>query len=218
MFVHCSKNDIKNYENAQAEWARYSKTDDILYGMCRSWPHHKDLGIVQAKVTIIARTYAAGIERKGGKDKAIGILETITNILHKNAGWIDPRIIELKRLRRFSSSSAVKVLQMHGDLVRLLRSGTKSKINFRSFVSKYLHFHTPIVPIFDSLSSQTINKPDWYPWREYRSRAFIGLQRPFDKTYYRFLMQFLFCFLDLQELGLNPSVRRVDYFLIDSAP
>ncbi len=210
-----SKSDLDDYKKSQTERLRvYSKTDDVLYGMCKRWPNHKDLGIVQAKVRIIGRVYAAGLERQGKKDKLRGIYETIAGILHKKRPWIDLEIKGLNKFKTLAKPSYGRILSLHGNMVKILRDETRTKLNFRSFVSKYLHFHAPIVPLFDSRASSTINRSDWYPWRDTNESIRIPKKKEYDPAYYRFFMQFVVYFSDLQEQKLDPSVRSADWYLI----
>ena len=202
----------KTYLKALEEWSRYFRTDEILYDICRRWPQHNDLPIVHAKVTIIGRTYAAGLERKGGEDSRRGILETISNTLNRNSKKIDRDITTLKNLGLHSMAAQNHILTTHGDVVSLLRKGTKSELNFRSFVSKYLHFHAPIVPIFDSRASSVIRK--WYPWRRFRNRIGISQNKNYDEVYSKFYAQFMLYFNDLKEMKLNPTPRKADYYLM----
>lgn len=219
MHTGWSKSDLDDYKKARRDRLRlYSKTDDILYNMCSEWSDHKNVGIVQAKVRIIGRVYATGLERKGKRDKTRGIYETIAKILHENRVWIDSEIKGLNKFRSLSPSSYEKILSFHGNMVKILRKGTRSKLNFRSFVSKYLHFHVPIVPLFDSVASNTINRSDWYPWKDSDPHmAIIQKRKVFDPIYYRFFKQFLFYFSDLEKQKLYPTVRDADWFLIWSA-
>ena len=70
MYAAWKKSDLMDYGKAQRERRMlYSRTDEVLYDMCRKWSNHRDLSIVQAKVRIIGRVYAAGVERKGKKIK-----------------------------------------------------------------------------------------------------------------------------------------------------
>lgn len=218
MYAVWKKSDLMDYRKAQRERRMlYSKTDEVLYDMCRKWPNHRDLSIVQAKVRIIGRVYATGVERKGKKDKTKGIYETVAEILQKNQNWIDSEINELNRFKGLSIPSYERILRLHGNIVRLLRKKTRSKLNFRSFVSKYLHFHIPIVPLFDSVASNTINRSDWYPWKKSKGRILIPMRREYDPVYYRFFEQFLLYFSDLKEKKLSPTVKDADWYLIWSA-
>lgn len=215
MYCAWSKSDVMDFKEAQRERrALYLKTDKILYDMCRRWPHHNDLGEIQAKVRIIGRVYATGLERKGEEDKSKGIYETVGEVLFKQRNFIDSQLNEIRKFRRFFRISGEKMLAFHGKLVKLIRDGTDSKRNFRSFVSKYLHFHAPIVPIFDNRASTTINHKDWYPWNKNRNKVLITKKRTYDPVYFKFLNQFLMYFADLQKQRLNPTVRTADYFLI----
>lgn len=216
MHIPWRKSDLRDYKEAQKErLTTYSKVDDILYGLCRKWPTHDDLGAVQAKVRIIGRVYMTGLERKGEKDKSKGIYETVATLFCKRRSWIDSELRELSRCKTLSKPTCEKILGTHGALVKLLRDGTKSQTNFRSFVSKYLHFHDPIVPIFDSRASSILR--EWYPWREFRNNFPITLGKEYDVVYYKFLVQFLLYFSDLREMNLKPSVRSADYYLIWSS-
>lgn len=218
MLTGWSKSDLIDYKAAQRERLRvYSKADGILYDMCREWSDHKNIGIVQAKVRIIGRVYAAGLERKGERDKLKGIYETIAEIFHENRAWIDSEVKELNKFKTLSKSSYEGILSVHGNMVKLLRKETRSKLHFRSFVSKYLHFHSPIVPLFDSVASNTINRPDWYPWKRFKGHILVPMDKQYDPAYYKFFNQFLLYFRDLNKLSQSPSVRSADWYLIWSA-
>lgn len=215
MHAGWSKSDLNDYKKAQRERLRvYSRADDGLYDMCRKWPDHKNIGIVQAKVRVIGRVYAAGLERKGKRDKLKGIYETVAEIFHENRACIDSEINELNKFKTLSKSSYERILSAHGSMVRFLRKGTRSKSNFRSFSSKYLHFHNSIVPLFDSVASNTINRADWYPWSRYKDHSMVPMSRQYDPVYYKFFTQFVFYFTDLQRQKLRPSVRDADWYLI----
>ena len=186
----------KDYRDAQIERQKlYSNIDRILYGMCKKWPDHGNLVEVSAKVTIIGRTYATGIERKGNKDKKKGLIETVSKILYRKREIIDRNIRLLRPHKRLTKNAQIQILTSHGRIVSILRNGTRSKINFRSFVSKYLHFHAPIVPIFDSRAAKMIN--EWYPWKKNGKYSQVQRKRSYDGTYFNFLKKFTLYMSDL---------------------
>ncbi len=68
MKLRWNKSDLDDFKKAKRERLKlYSKADDILYDMCKRWPNHTDIGIVQAKVRIIGRVYAAGLRGRERK-------------------------------------------------------------------------------------------------------------------------------------------------------
>jgi hypothetical protein len=215
MHVKWSKNKKRCYRKAQEEYLSiYSRIDYILYNMCKKWPDHKNREKVHAKVRIIGRVYGAGLERTG-RDQSKGIYETIAKVLYKNRKWIDESIKDLRKIKNPKSAER-EILSLHGKLLRLIRKGTKSGLNYRSFVSKYLHFHIPIVPIFDSLASKNINSSVWYPWKRWSKEIYktIKWEEKYDWSYFKFFGQFILYFSDIKEQRLKPSsVKNADYYL-----
>lgn len=215
MHVKWTKNKKRNYRKAQEEYLSiYSNTDEILYEMCKRWPDHKNLGKVRAKVRIIGRVYGAGLERKG-KDKSKGIYETIAEVFYKNRTWIDKSIKDLRKIKSPKSAEG-KILLLHGNLLRFIRQGTRSRLKYRSFVSKYLHFHIPIVPIFDSLASENINCSVWYPWKKVNDKICktVNWDERYDRPYFKFFGQFMLYYADIKKQRLKPSsVKNADYYL-----
>ena len=55
----------EEYRQAVDDYEKgWQATDTALYDLCRRYPNHTDRGGVNAKLWIIGRTYATGIERK----------------------------------------------------------------------------------------------------------------------------------------------------------
>ncbi len=76
--------------------------------------------------------------------------------------------------------------------------------------SKYLHFHCPVVPIYDSVASKTFSK--LMRWRQaFDSNA---LDEPEDMIYRQFVMHLRqFSGLAMQT-GVLASVRALDWYLM----
>ncbi|MEW5826372.1 MAG: hypothetical protein AB1778_06020, partial [Candidatus Bipolaricaulota bacterium] len=56
---------VDDYRRAVADYEHsWRATDEALYDLCRRHPDHADQAGVNAKLWIIGRTYATGIERK----------------------------------------------------------------------------------------------------------------------------------------------------------
>ena len=80
-----------HYCRAVADYARtWQATDSTLYDLCRRHPGHKDAGGVNAKLWIIGRTYATGIERKiPANGKQGGSMSQLAAHLHEQSRQLD---------------------------------------------------------------------------------------------------------------------------------
>ena len=117
---------------------------------------------INAKLWIIGRTYMTGIERKiESNGKQGDSLSQLAEHLYKNRRKVDNILKQLKSITKGSKLTASKleiIVTLHGELVELIKDITRRNQSSRSFVSKYMHFHCPIVPIYDSFASQTLTK------------------------------------------------------------
>ncbi|HUU42372.1 MAG TPA: hypothetical protein VMX57_01245, partial [Planctomycetota bacterium] len=85
---------VKEYEET------WSATDETLYALCRRFPRHNDENGVNAKLWIIGRTYATGIERKIPTDGAQGgSMTKVAEHLVKHAREVDSLFARLRRLK-----------------------------------------------------------------------------------------------------------------------
>jgi len=131
------------------DWARH---DDVLYGMCSAYPRHADAASVNANVEIIARTYATGIERKILSNGTQGnSLIQLTDFIFEHRKEADAAITSLRRFAEPLTPDKLKtIVERHGRLVEMLKPLLRDRQASRSFCSKYLHFHCPIMPVYDS--------------------------------------------------------------------
>jgi hypothetical protein len=118
--------------------------NDILYKMCRDNFKHDKVDVILGKVIIIGRTYAAAVERRRNKNETVGngddfYIKTVAPTFRKSN--LDKRLSELKNIKKLTADNLIKVLEVHHYLTTTLFSITK--LNKRSFTSKYLHFHLP---------------------------------------------------------------------------
>jgi len=57
--------ELEKYQRASTKYrAEWEATDEALYSLCQRYPGHQDRGGINAKLLIIGRAYATGIERK----------------------------------------------------------------------------------------------------------------------------------------------------------
>ncbi len=156
-------------ERYRSEW---SAVDDTLYALCAGDNRpHTSRPVVFAKVILIARAYSTQIERgiplapedRMGSGSAITLL---ADWMCKSQQRVDALIAPLPAADAAPSAENLQVScsAVHG-LVKLLvegllleqrdkveQSGRRRPRNYSpvSFASKYLHFHAPCVPVYDS--------------------------------------------------------------------
>ena len=140
---------IKHYKRT------WSTVDSELYNLCcRHRPGHRSLADVYPKVAIINRVYAAGLSRSF-KAPSGGAEMAVTDGLIRLADLIEQSLKDLAG-RQFDRQSAARVVELHGKVARGLLPYTDNTWQ-QSFVSKYLHFHCDIIPIYDSYADHAIS-------------------------------------------------------------
>jgi hypothetical protein len=198
------------FRSSECDFAsRWSIVYDTLRSLCRQQPRHTARNVVAAKVWIIGRTYATQIERRvessGGQGSS---LDQVVTLIHKNADAIDKWIDRIpERDEATLDDGAISdCIHAHGGLVSLLKKITKEKAP-RSFASKYLHFHRPAMPIYDSVASQVLSK--LVRWRAQFDCGSLG--EPEDGGYREFVMHLRQLNGLAAQTGLHPSVRALDW-------
>jgi hypothetical protein len=184
--------------------------DTELYGLCRRHPSHRNPTDVYVKLTVIDRVYRAGLARawKGSRDPETAAAEILT----EHADLIVPSLGELQDCP-LDRDTVGEIIRLHGALTRALQPSAGDRW-LTSFVSKYLHFHCPITPIYDSRSASTIN--DFVDGAAAkRIRAGVPVPPGRILPYYRFATKFL----ALQErlaidTELRPTVKEIDHLLL----
>jgi hypothetical protein len=110
---------------------------------------------VRAKLAVIGRSYSTGIERKVRSDGTQGsAISQLAEYVDRNHRAVDEVIDVLRGHEEPLTTELLKaIVDGHGKLLRLIEGVTRTGQTPRSFVSKYLHFHAPVVPIYDSVAS-----------------------------------------------------------------
>lgn len=202
----------EDFKEACEDYKEYLRLwDKTLYGLCKKYPEHDQLDAIFAKVALIGRSYAAGLERHTeGKKRRLDI---ICNFMLKNGKAIDKEISKLAKLKPFITNENLQtILGSHYKLCKLLAPIMQNRNLPRSFMSKYLHFHAPVVPIYDSIGSSLLKSKDWYPWN--RSMSEISNPKKVDPQYWRHCVRLLFLQEDMKQGGYHPTVRELDYYLV----
>ena len=202
-------------------WARYQHAwrvyNEVLYEMCTARPGHGSLGDVVAKVGIVARAYAAGLERHGDPEGP-GAIVGVATLLHQHSVEVDALIAEIRRVAgigdKFNAEIGSAVVALHGRFEAIVRDATNNGHSVRSWSSKYLHFHAPGVPLYDSRARGVVKAR--YDLRRVRNQHFPCPDEG-DYEYSKFVNAFLSLWVEASELGLPVTMRRLDQFLLWTA-
>jgi hypothetical protein len=191
----------------------WQSVDSELYGLCRRRSNLRDFDDVYTKVVIIARVYNAGLNRawKGSSDPDPEV--QIAKCIMSQADLVASALQELAS-QPLDRASLVEIVALHGKLTRALLAPA-GNIWLTSFVSKYLHFHCPIVPVYDSRANAKIRQG--FVARPDMCRLQVAVGEPNDRVraYYKFVTAFVALYERIYaQPNLQPSVKEVDYLLL----
>ena len=144
--------DAKEYESACRSYAaRWETSDKILYNVCKQFPGHKDLAGTIAKLWLIGRAYMTGIERQIKSNGMQSNSDQLADHIWGKRDDVDGILKNLESVGEPLAENNLKtIVQAQGQLLRIVKEITYPR-SPRSFVSKYLHFHCPAVPIYDMI-------------------------------------------------------------------
>lgn len=132
--------------------------DRTLYDLCARHPGHATMAEVNAKLWIIGRTYATGIERQvsTGSDAQGASLSKVADHLYAHRKDVDAVIAGVAQITEPLDAEKLAVIAAaHDKLLTILQPITDGHTP-RSFAAKYLHFHAPATPIYDSRAAQAL--------------------------------------------------------------
>lgn len=192
--------------------------DEELYGLCRRRPAHDNLSDVVAKVALIGRGYATRIESmvpSANRQGAGSAIRKVADVLAAHASEVDQLIRSLPETDGLSPDQLEMVVSVHGKLTALLQDalseGDKGDAP-KSFVSKYLHFHRPCVPIYDSYSEQALSR---FRTDAVAAAPFAYVKKSMYRSYYEHVLSFAAAMASARdEAGLKPTVKEMDAFLL----
>jgi hypothetical protein len=194
---------IESYE------AGWKSVDKELYDLCRRRPSHDDFADVYTKVAVIGRVYEAGVARawRGEGDPE----SEVTRVLIEQADLIQNGLQSLEN-RSFEQQTAAGIVELHGHIAEAISHRT-ADVFLASFVSKYLHFHSSVVPIYDSYAQAAIG--------QLVGRDLVGPIRGalatlpgWPRAYRNFVAAFVILYQRAYaETPLKPSVKELDHLL-----
>lgn len=195
------QNDLRNtylarLQTYQQDW---EGVDLELYQLCTR-RGHVTYDDVFTKVAIINRVYQAGLTRSLGK----GAESKVASVFIAQTIAVQNALASLSQLPDFSTATAGVLVIEHGAITSMI-AGTESKW-VASFVSKYLHFHCPIVPIYDSRVVENIRTYVPRPRLRNARAAFPAPGTSYSTSYYEYLVRFLNLYQRLSAAGLGAAL------------
>lgn len=207
---------ILQYRRA-CKWyvANHQAVDQALYALCRCYPDHQRMDGINAKLWIIGRTYATGIERKVKRTGFQGgSMGKLANWFWRRRASVDGIIRSLQGIQEPLTLDHLRlILDAHGRLVRLVQPALLKNQSPRSWASKYLHFHCPLVPIYDSIARSELRS--LVPWDA--TIEVLPCPRQADERYWEFTLRFWHIYQQLGRREKVVSVKLVDAFLLHLA-
>lgn len=148
---------IKDFVKASLKPTPWDLGNQVLYKLCKAYPHHRTDKEIIAKILLIGRTYAAAIERRKKSDRSNEdfYVDPVASAVRESN--IDAWLNTLKRMKTTTTATLPLVIKTHQNVTRLFEH--ISGLNKRALASKYLHFHYPnTVFIYDSRVCEGMRK------------------------------------------------------------
>ena len=190
--------------------ADWGGVDETLYNVCRAHPGHSDRRSVMAKVVLIGRAYAAGIERCVTPPPGVQAIVLVGDYLQEHQGDVDDIIAATRAAAEPLSAAAMAcIVKEHGRLTALLGRMRECHGAPRSFAAKYLHFHHPAVPIYDSYVTKQLTRA--VRW----SAGDVPFDRPAegDVEYWQYCVRLYRLVSACRDRGVEATVKALDAYL-----
>ena len=184
--------------------------DEVLYRVCNENPGHTERRAIMTKLIIVERTYAAGAQRLFSPPPGKQAVDLIGDCLEDHGDEVASILGDLAKISEpLGPRDMSAIVDCHGRLTALLGRHVTKKKSARSFCSKYLHFHRPVVPIYDNYCNASLTH--LVPWSD-RAVLFAEPQDA-DTEYYRYCVRFLRLYEACHERGVEATVKDFDAFL-----
>ena len=184
--------------------------DGVLYRVCRENPGHTERRAILTKLIIVERTYAAGAQRLFSPPPGKQAVDLIGDCLEDHGEEVDQILADLATITEpLDPTDMSAIVQCHGRFTALLGRHATKKKSARSFCSKYLHFHEPVVPIYDNYCCKLLTHT--VPWGDCAARFAEPAEA--DPEYYRYCVRFLRLYEACHERGVEATVKDFDAYL-----
>ncbi len=195
----------------------WDKGNEVLYGMCRRYPNHGNIDEIIAKIWLIGRSYAAAIERrKNKKNSNDNFYVQAANEIRKFG--FDEKINNIPNIDKLDEDNVRVICEAHFYITKKFHKLTGQYK--RSLASKYLHFHRPLVPIYDSRAARSVSgliKIHEF-LKEPRYRIIFDTKKPMagDPEYTKFIKKiFLLQKFLLENKCRYYTIRDIDKYLVE---
>lgn len=185
---------------------RWREVDRVLYDVAAE-RGHGDMDDVYTKVVLVNRVYAAGLSRssRGPGDPETDVAHGLVSISDE----LGSRLASLAD-RPLNAALVTDIVGLHHAVAKSLLGFTGDRW-MTSFVSKYLHFHAPCVPIFDDRAVAAVAK---YA-ATCGDRHYLVEPEWRVAAYWNFVRRFydLYACVERSEMGEQVTVKLVDHML-----
>jgi hypothetical protein len=197
------------WSDYQSSWA---VVDQELYDLCRR-KNHDRLEDVYAKVSIINRVYMAGLARSIQGSEDLDAELTVGRLLLEHEHEVSSQVRSLQSIDDLTAETVGAIVEAHGTITRQL-APRLGGVKLSSFISKYLHFHCPMVPIYDSRAAEHIVEAlgDDVPLGT-RTDTLLLPPPTYDPNYYWYAGRFLKLWELARDATPSVTVKMLDHAL-----
>ncbi len=133
-----SASQLAELDKAVRDAVNWEVLQDTLYGLCRKYRDHANPAGSNAKLWLIGRGLATGIERQiestGGQGST---MLALCQHVHRNQEEVDALIERLRHVREpLDAGKLQTIVEVHGRLIRVLQSVLRPGRSARSFAAK----------------------------------------------------------------------------------
>lgn len=205
---------LPSQQQIDEAWAAFDEewgeVDRVLYAVCSEHPKHDARRHVTAKVALVGRAYQAGLERcitPGSEQQAVMVA---ADYVWKHGDEVDDIVAAVRHVTEpLTADGAQQLVEQHGRYMQLLGEMPECNRLPRSFASKYLHFHHPVVPIYDSYVAESLMEQ--VKW----SKLKIPFPQPphGDTEYWDYCVRLFRLFEACWNHGLAVTTKTLDTYL-----
>lgn len=200
--------------NCESYAAWWLGVDRELYRYFAENTDHGNLRTVYTKVTMVNRLYMTGLERAAhfGPDEKEPA-RVIAELLHTRRADLDCRLRRISGAEDLTREALADIAALHGWTAQTVLAEARLG-SLVSFVSKYLHFHAPTVPIYDQLACAGLAAYIEKRFGRYTATTSRLPRREGQMQYYRWLCsRFVEMWEEVQQLRPGTTVKEMDHHL-----